>query len=64
MCVCLCVCVCVCVCICVCHATEKKVFTVWKGEELVVRIESLQNYNFACCFVWVRNLVVHVKGLT
>jgi len=22
------------------------------------------NYNFACCFVWVRNLVPHIEGGT
>jgi len=60
-------CVCVCVCVCVCETSlrdglelntavklrRKNVFTFWKGEEFVVRIESLQNYNFVCCFVWV-----------
>jgi len=47
--------VCVYVCIYVCNATEKKVFTVRKGVEIVVRIESLQNSNFACfygCETW------------
>jgi hypothetical protein len=25
---------------------------------------NIQNYNFACCFVWVLNLVSHNKGET
>jgi len=23
---------------------------------------NIQNYNFACCFVWVRNLACHIRG--
>jgi hypothetical protein len=25
---------------------------------------KIHNYNFACCFVWVRNLVTDIKGGT
>jgi hypothetical protein len=25
---------------------------------------NIQNYNFAFCFVWVRNLVAHIEGGT
>ena len=24
--------------------------------------QDIQNYNFACCFVWVWNLVTHIEG--
>jgi len=25
---------------------------------------KIHNYNFACCFIWVLNLVCHIKGST
>jgi hypothetical protein len=24
----------------------------------------MQNYNFACCFMWLRKLVAHIEGWT
>ena len=24
--------------------------------------QGIQNYNFACCFVWAWNLVAHIEG--
>jgi len=24
--------------------------------------KKIQNFNFACCFVWVRKLVTHIEG--
>jgi len=32
-------------------------FAIQKFKDLYTPI---QNYNFACCFVWVRNLVAHI----
>jgi hypothetical protein len=26
--------------------------------------KNIKNYNFACCFVWVWNLVAHIEGRT
>jgi hypothetical protein len=34
------------------------------GKHNVVASLRLQNYNFACCFVWVRNVVADIEGRT
>jgi hypothetical protein len=31
---------------------------------LIPNSSGVHNYNFACCFVWVRNLDSHVEGGT
>jgi hypothetical protein len=31
---------------------------------VIQKYEDIKNYNFACCFVWVYNLVSHIEGGT
>jgi len=43
-------------------ALEKKQSFVFQVAIQKFKDQDIQNYNFACCFVWVWNLVVDIAG--